>query len=146
MYVAFCTNNKIHSFFIRWFTQSCYSHVALVKNNEIIDATFRYGVKRRQLIDLKISYSIIEFREVPNLDKEKAWKFAENQIGKPYDWLSLLGIFFRRKWTSDISWFCSELIACSLFEGGVTVIRKQANRVTPENLLNSPLIKPIGEK
>lgn len=146
MYVAFCTNNKIHSFFIRWFTQSRYSHVALVKNNEVIDATFRYGVKKRQLLDLKTSYSLIEFREVPNLDEEKAWKFAENQIGKPYDWLSILGIFFRRKWTSDISWFCSELIACSLFEGGVTVIRKQANRVTPENLLNSPLIKPIGEK
>lgn len=145
MYLIFVTNNNPGSWFIRWFTRSEYSHVVLVYNNEVIEATFWHGVHKQSLDVILKSYKKILFREVENVDSAKAWSFAESQIGKPYDWLSLLGMFFRHRWTSTKAWFCSELVACALFEGGVTIIRKEANRVTPENLLNSPLIKPIGE-
>jgi uncharacterized protein YycO len=73
----------------------------------------------------------------------KIMDFAAAQVGKPYDWKSILGFIFRRDWTLDNSWICSELILASLMAGDVTVLNtNKLNRVDPNTLYLSPVFIP----
>lgn len=141
MRIVFVTDNMPWSIIIRWFTWSKYSHVGLLfSDNEVIDATLRKGVSKKTLEEYKKKYKNIKTCSVPNVNEFETRVFAEKQLGKPYDWKALFGMLIRRKWTDENSWFCSELVAVALHKGGVTIIKKEASRVTPEDLLNSPLI------
>ena len=81
------------------------------------------------------------FVAVPGVDSDRAWNFATRQIGKPYDYLSLAGLFFRRDWHVDDAWQCAELVTAALIEGGVRPLRvEHMNRIVPQLLLMSPLI------
>ncbi len=143
MKIIFVTNNNIGSIVTRWFTWSTYSHVVLAYRDRVISADFFEGVKLYTTKDFLIKYKKIQVAEVLNVDEDKAWQFALHQVGKPYDYLNILGIFFKRDWTNSETWMCSELTSVALHEGGVTLIKKSANRVTPEDLLNSPLVNLI---
>lgn len=144
MNIIFVTDNKLGSIFIRWFTWSNYSHVALMKGDTIIEATLKHGVVVKPLQDFMKKYKRKLICEVEGVDEEKAWNFALDQCNKPYDVKAIFGFLLRRNWTDDNSWFCSELVAASLLKGGVSIVRKDASRVTPEDILNSPLVKIVG--
>ncbi len=44
--------------------------------------------------------------------------FIAAQIGKPYDWRSIVSFFFRREWQDEDSWTCAELVAAGLVVAG----------------------------
>ena len=141
MRVIFVTDNWPWSNFIRWFTWSKYSHVGLLfSDDKIVDTTLRKGVSEKTLEHYLTRYKNVKICEVPNVDEAKVKEFAYSQIGKKYDWTAIVGFVARRDWTKEDNWFCSELVAVALHKGGVTVIRKEASRVTPEDILNSPLL------
>lgn len=146
MKIVFCTNQNIGSIFTRWWTWSEYSHCGLVFDGKVIEATFWHGVTITPLAEFMGRYKKILFCEVPNTDEVKAGEWALKQVGKPYDYKAVFALFIKRKWTCDTSWFCSELVAVSIYEGGVTLFRKEASRVTPEDILNSPLVYPIDKE
>ena len=145
MKIVFATNNKIGSLFIRWFTWSRYSHVALVWGSNVIEATLAHGVRVFPFRSFVKKYKSVLLCNVKGVDEKKAVAFTLNQLNKPYDIKAIFGFVLRRKWTDAERWFCSELVAVALHEGGVTLIKKEAHRVTPEDLLCSPLVEEEKE-
>lgn len=142
MTIIFCTDNMPWSIFIRWFCWSNYHHCGLVKDNEVIHASFRHGIIKQNLYSFCSKYKKIKFCHVDNVNQEKAWNWALKQVGKNYDWKALFGLLLRKNFYDDNKYFCSELIECAIYQGGVELIRKEASRVTPQNLLDSPLVIP----
>ena len=69
-----------------------------------------------------------------------------SQRGKPYDYSALAGIVLHRDWgTDDSRWFCSELIAWAAQTSGIHLLRTEhKNRITPNHLLMSPLLRRIA--
>jgi hypothetical protein len=68
---------------------------------------------------------------------------AMTQIGKPYDWTAILGIVAHRDWREDDSWICSELVAWAFETAGSPLLNaKHLNRITPRDLLLSPMLRP----
>lgn len=77
--------------------------------------------------------------DVPRPDLVR--KFAQEQVGKKYDYTALYALpFIDRDWSSPGKWFCSELVAAALQEGGVTLFRVPKHRVTPAMIYSSPLL------
>lgn len=125
---------------IRAATWSRWSHVAAVFGADVIEATARYGVRRALIYDVLAGSSHHEWADIP-CPTEPALRFLEAQIGKPYDWTAILGMLTRRDWQEDDSWFCSELVAAAALAGGVPIIRKSQNRVTPEDVWTSVAVQ-----
>src|SRR3970040_62867 len=104
---------------IQRFTWSRWSHVALVRDWRTIEALMFQGVGAQTVSHTLAGTSDHVFVAVPGVDSDRAWNFATRQIGKPYDYLSLAGLFFRRDWHVDDAWQCAELVTAALIEGGV---------------------------
>jgi uncharacterized protein YycO len=70
-------------------------------------------------------------------DQEKTYfSFLNDQVGKPYDSLSLVTFLGSRNWQNTNGWFCDELVAggfvaCGLFPQHFAV---QLNRITVRDL------------
>ena len=64
---------------------------------------------------------------------------AESQIGKPYDWLGVLGIGLHRDWQEPDRWFCSEMAAWAFQQAGRPLFRPDAlYRITPQHFWMLP--------
>lgn len=128
---------------IRAATWSRWSHVALVANGEVIEATPFYGVRQIKLKDAISRASDSALIELPARDPQRIIEASRSQLGKPYDWTAVLGLGLRRDWQERDAWFCSELIAWSAAEAGEPWYRCESlRRVTPQHLWMLP---PVGE-
>lgn len=69
--------------------------------------------------------------------EETYYSFLRDQIGKPYDSLSIATFFSSRDWQAPDSWFCSELKAAGLAYCGVFPqhMAIRFNRLTPRDLM-----------
>ena len=131
--IVFCTATYgVADFFIRAFTWSKWSHVALLlDDNTVIEATYPL-VRRVPLAEMLQHYDKFEIVDI-SCDYAKTKKAAISQIGKPYDLSAIAGFALHRNWQEQDSWFCSELVAWCLEQGG-TKLFKDAYRVTPQHL------------
>lgn len=137
--LQFSTTNHFSSRAIRFLTWSDASHVDFVlPDGTLLGALGDGGVKYHDSKD----YTIINRFTVDAPDS--VIEFAKTQIGKPYDWPGIFGLVFRnRDWESDDKWFCSELVAWSFKQAGYPLLNETSYRITPRDLLISPLLKPI---
>jgi len=93
---------------------------------------------------------VIELYDVEGLNEARssiALKFAMAQVGKAYDFTSVLRFISRRqeRRTDSGKWFCSELVFAALQKGGVNVLERiQPWAVSPGMLACSPLLLPVG--
>jgi hypothetical protein len=142
MRVAFSSSNQLGSWLLRTVLFSEWSHCGVVVGDYVIEATMFRGVVATPLEEFKRDrkWAIVEF---PVEDEEAAIKALYKEIGKKYDWLGLLGMPFIRRWHSTDNWFCSELTAYVLKEGGLSCFRYPQYRITPRDLWNLPF--PIIE-
>lgn len=99
----------------------------------MIEAAAFHGVRVRPLADLLAASSKHRIVEMPG-DPYKVITAARSQIGKPYDWLGVLGIGLHRNWQADDSWFCSELVAWAFEAAGSPLFRAPHWRITPQDL------------
>jgi uncharacterized protein YycO len=143
--ILFSTNNLPGSIAIRWGTWSRFSHCDLVTESgqTVIGATPFGGVHEYPL-DERLSGKFALYNVDADLASVEA--AAREQIGKPYDWLGCLGIAAHRDWQDEDRWFCSELIAHAFAKAGTPLVNPdlRLNRVTPEALLRSPLLRHIA--
>jgi hypothetical protein len=140
MIVLFTKNKSISSKLIRLVTWSPWSHVAIVNETsieslhpetDVIDSTFLGGgVKLRPLKDLLEQASEWAFVEV-EVSRSRAWAAAVSQVGKPYDWAAIVGIYFHRRWEDTDKWFCNELVEWCLAKAGKARFREDISRLTP---------------
>ena len=73
---------------------------------------------------------------------EAAMEFLRSQIGKPYDFRDICGIFFDRDWHTAGAWICSELVLVAMQHASLDVLNVQSEfcyRIDPERLHLSPL-------
>lgn len=123
------------SLLIRLLTWSRWSHVALVVNDQVIEAAIGVGVRRRPLEELVAASSAWSIQALPVRDASALIAAVESQIGMPYDYLGALGIALRGNWQECRAWFCSELIAWAADHAGSPWFRRERiRRVTPEHL------------
>lgn len=130
--IEFSKSGSIISKLIRWFTWGKWSHVAVrMPEGDMIEAREFLGVVRRNVKYEDVQQVVLEVTE------EQAKVFHDvlrSQVGKPYDWLAILGFLFRRDWQRDDYWICSELVAWALIKAGVNVILRKRWRVDPTEL------------
>lgn len=136
---------------VKLYTWSWCSHVETViedteLGNRLYGAHPATGVNFRPLDSTKGDY-VEEYRvDLPTFSKHAYYQKLLSQQGKNYDWLALAGMVIHRDWgTNHTSWFCSELVTWAFAEIGHPLLRTEhKNRITPENVLLSPLLKRIA--
>jgi uncharacterized protein YycO len=137
--LQFTARRKIGSWLIRQFTWSDYSHVDIVlPDGRLLGARLDGGVSIQPPGSFE---ECVRFEvDAPN----DVIRHVMSQIGKPYDYAAIFGIIFRRNWHNPKKWFCSELVAWAFEEAGHPLLRTENfNRVTPRDLLLSPLLKEV---
>lgn len=122
------------SLLLRAFLWSAWSHCAIVDGDYVLEAAATGGVRVRELDDLIGEASRYAFVDIPARNPAAVHAAARAELGRPYDWLGVLGIGVRRRWQSPDSWFCSELIAYAFEAAGEPLFRGQPWRITPRDL------------
>ncbi|ADU96038.1 hypothetical protein Theam_0064 [Thermovibrio ammonificans HB-1] len=80
--------------------------------------------------------------KVSEAQKELIEIFLHDQVGKPYDWLGILG-FPLRNWKLEKRnrWFCSELVFTAFKRAGIELLKNtHPSEVSPRLFLKSPLL------
>lgn len=131
--VVFTRRHTLGSVLLRAALWSAWSHCALIDGDEVIEAAAFHGVRARPLAELLAESSEHEIVEVPARQPEAVIAAARSQIGKPYDWLGVVGIGLRRRWQDADRWFCSELVAWA-FEASDPLFRVHTWRITPRDV------------
>lgn len=141
--IQFSTTNHISSKMIGFMTWSWASHTDFVLPDGTLFGALAMenggGVRKHILTP---SYTRIERYTVDA--PESILDIALAQEGKPYDWGGIFGVLARnRNWEDDDKWFCSELVAYCFKKAGVPLINDEPYRITPRDLLVSPLLKRV---
>jgi uncharacterized protein YycO len=147
MKVLFSASNKIGGYLIRLGTKSSWCHVDLLFDDGTLIGATGKGVQKLTLQERLADKHIFRYRidEIPLPYEESARLFAEQQVGKPYDYTAVFAFAlpFRENWNQDNKWFCSELAAATIGRGGTQIAREEQWRITPGYLDTSPLLKTI---
>jgi len=126
------------SVFIRWATDSPWSHIeAAIRNypgqmDGWLGAKPDGGVQIRPW-DYDYHCEAQEFIiDVSGEVEQKFYKSFVDKIGCPYDWSAIFGFAASRDWHKDGQWFCSEAFEDSLEDAGDGLFREgQYWRITP---------------
>ena len=148
--VLFTRRRHLGSLAIRTFTWSAWSHVDLLDVSsgqpQLIGAVAPSGVVVEPLSHRLKNASRVALVEFHVPCAEAVVRAARSQVGKSYDWLGVAGLVTRsRDWQREEAWFCSELIAWAIGQGGLPLFREAlVGRITPQHLwmLNNPYVRP----
>lgn len=139
---------------IRWQTRSEYSHAALClytrEGMRIVEAIEGQGVLCRQPTDADLAADWFRVRAPklpvmtwPEARYQHAAAFALEQVGKGYDWTSVLRFVSRRQARREAAgvWFCSELVFAAYQQAGIELLRAvEPWEVSPGLLARSPYL------
>ncbi len=128
MKLIFGRNNLPFSWLIRIFTWSRWSHVGIVVNDKVIEATALHGVVMTPIADFIKRYNDHSYATMLTENDADAEFRALLEVGKKYDFSAIFGILFRSGWNQDDAWFCSELAA----HAAGTYRKDRVSRITPE--------------
>lgn len=139
--LRFSAGNDLISLAIQQRTGCIWSHIDFLVGDRLLGALPGGGVQYRDRIHGEIRSVVYEVIGVEN-----GHKYLESQIGKPYDYCAIAGLFllFPRNWEDEKRWFCSEGIAASLMAAGCPITSVEAWGVTPRDIWISSLVKPIS--
>ena len=115
------------------------THVeAVMPDGRLLGAHARGGVMIRQKgydRDWVKKERIIDIPVPPKVD-ERFHNFLYEQIGAPYDWGAVFGLWLGRNWRDPKRWFCSELIArAEEVSGYFMPLASVVYHVSPRDLL-----------
>ena len=128
---------------IRWQTRSQYSHAAIqLEDGSIIESWQGDGVRRKYLSDWE-GVDVFDIAGAPDLNEEEIKEFLLDQLGKGYDYRSVLRFLTKKKGDASKSWFCSELVFEAVKAGGLNLLeRVEGWQVSPSVLSFSPCLVP----
>lgn len=140
--LLFSNRKNIGSYAIRGMTWGIWSHVAVIDGDKVIEAIAFHGVREISLKEALDNADHFEIVNLPCKDPLKVISLIRSQIGRPYDYMALLGFLARRDWGHSGAWFCSELIAWAFQQAGEPLFREGIMyRVAPEDIWRIPPIK-----
>ena len=131
-----CVNGKdFVSGAINFVSRGAVCHVEFIfPNGTSIGAHADGGVAVRKVEPCAVDYRF----SAPCTDEqsEKAINFLRGQIGKPYDFLDIIGIMANRDWHNPQRWICSELWAATMEAAGlIGMLPTAVQLVTPQDAL-----------
>jgi uncharacterized protein YycO len=127
-----------------------YSHAAWGTSDTTVVEAWKDGVREVQFERDHRPGTIVDLYHI-NLAREQVEginDFLRAQIGKPYDWLGILGFLVRSdRAHRKTKWFCSELIAEALdLVGKPLLSRCPAHRMLPGMIALSPYLEYAGTR
>ncbi len=133
---------------ICWQTRSKYSHAALMLDDgSVIEAWHVGGVLHNKTISTVHSpgTTVKVFEVTTKVDEAGVVRFAKYQLGKKYDFGSILRFLSRRAEPVDNKWFCSELVAAACAAGGVNLLSRVTphSHLSPRDISLSPLLRQV---
>lgn len=141
--IIFSTDDSWTSRLVRLGTFSWCSHVSIIHNDLVIEALPSKGVTCTRLDVRKRQSTRFEIYEC-DIDAAALFNTAAQQIDKPYDWTGVFGLPLHRNWQDGDAWFCSELVAWAAQQLNKPLVREDAYRVTPRDLLISSELRPYA--
>lgn len=136
--LRFITEAGIESSFIRWWTWGQWSHVDYVMpgGQSFLGARLNGGVQIRPFDYCTPKNQMTAEFWMPAANAQKWQDALVSQLGKPYDWLAIVGIGVRRDWRNSKKWFCSELIQWASEEAKHPLLDAGPDvyRITPRDL------------
>ncbi|MEW9668375.1 YiiX/YebB-like N1pC/P60 family cysteine hydrolase [Ammoniphilus sp. 3BR4] len=136
---------------IQLLTNSPYSHAVLVSNpetGEIIEAEPFSGVTYGELKEYQGHGLVLRLESLTDEQSDSIIKFAEDQVGSPYDFGEVLQLFnrYQRKLPPDAdqdkAFICSTLIAAAYQSIGIQLSDQIVQ--SPDDLFKSPHLSIIG--
>lgn len=130
---------------IRWQQRTDVSHISVIDNDDsLIEAREFHGVVQTRTLQDAQNEQRVDVLEVlvrPEC-RERALAWARSQIGKRYDYLSILRFVTRKQNRKDNGkWFCSEFAYVAAEKAGVALLRRIAPaEVSPGHFVLSPLL------
>ncbi len=119
---------------IRLATWSVWSHNGIVMpNGKVIEARWPHGVVETDISEFIARSSHHLTRRIFCPVPRRAYEFAREQLGKPYDTIGVIGLGLRREWNRPDAWWCSELVEAAIEAGGNQRFRHDVRRVTPQH-------------
>ena len=130
------------SLLIRFQSRSRFSHVAVeLDDKTVIEAWAFIGV--RHVSDKSEAHkagTVIEAYDITGeYDQDAVESFLHSQLGKKYDYRSLIRFITRRHTRADNKWICSELVLEAFRRGGLELQKRiPASHATPRDIIMSP--------
>jgi uncharacterized protein YycO len=107
---------------IRAFEGGEAGHVGIRVGDEVTHSAWMQGGVLRHDVPTFLAGRVIVAEvplTLPNPEAADTW--LAQQVLKPYDLTALLGFLMWRDWSHDDKWYCSELAAAYMLEGGATL-------------------------
>lgn len=141
---VFIVMSKRKGFFsslIKWQTRGPYSHAYIVIRGMAYEADWR-GVRKYRFNTLRKHEEAWSVPLFVASRITRARMFAEAQVGKKYDFSSVLRFVSRRQASRKSAgvWFCSELVFAIFKHAGLLLLRAEPWEVSPNLLTRSTLI------
>ena len=140
MKLRFVQGGAWDSRLIEYTTRCRWSHVEALYDDHTLGAMLVGGVRFRSLKSPQykhaVAYQVVEIAASP-LTESHFDGFLEQQIGKPYDWRSILAFGLgQRDWRNPLAWFCSELVLRGLEFANIVQLPADIpmTRITPRDL------------
>jgi hypothetical protein len=143
--IRFITEKDFVSMAIRGVTYSQWSHAEIeLPDGSFLGAHAKGGVQIRKpdyckpTRDRRYAVPVADDAAYANM-----LKFANDQLGKGYDFKAIAGLVCHQAWNNATEWFCSELVAAIAYAGNMSMLnveREFVTLITPEMLHLSPLL------
>lgn len=114
-----------------------FSHAIAIIDRRAYEASMAHGCRAGRVDELMIGVAVYRDMKVWVPDIYAAIKFAEDQIGKGYDWVGAVGIPFTysEDWADESTWWCSEFVFAIVLAGGTRLFDPaMMTRVRPVDL------------
>lgn len=151
--IVFFKHSTPISKFISYVTKSPYTHVAIAINSTVILEADRFIKVRIRKIEDEEIYTIKRIKGgLSPSEKYKLHNYALSYLGVEYDYLSVLGWFFRLVFNVNGNGFidnanrvyCSELVDRLYKELGYDIApNSDTGDVLPSQLFDSPMLETI---
>lgn len=141
--LSFIGERNPGSLIICAYTWSKVSHVDIVIPGQgYFGARPKGGVSIRPFDYIHPHTQIIGTLECSPRQEAAMMKYAYRQIGKPYDWLNILGISLHQDWTQEPNkWICTVLAWAVVHAGSIDLVNPEnQDRPTAKDLMESPLL------
>jgi hypothetical protein len=154
--LLFCGTTLV-SKLIRWQSRGPYSHAAMLFEGVLYEAREGVGVHRIIIqssaeVKLKMPKGYGQYDtfriDYPALNTESILSFLMDQLGKKYDYGSVLRFISRRQANRRDSgkWFCSEMCVAAVQQGGLNLLERiEPWAVSPAMLAYSPFLKQVQQ-
>jgi uncharacterized protein YycO len=136
---------------IEFVTHSQFSHAALVSDPDknLIIETGLHGVGHSHVKDFIGMSFVFRMKTMTDEQAEQIVKYAENQLGKPYDYEELVEIFLRYVFHIPNNeeekgrYVCSTFVNEAYASAGIRLTKQ--NIPSPEDIYESSLLTKIGD-